>query len=326
MVSKISQHILQNAVICPQKTFSSVSELDAFFATIPSDAAKSWPFDFSKYGLETRYLSALVTPETWKNEASCVVSAEVYNNKNKAIIQQTFRIGMNDNLIINLDSVYADGSKTYPQGMHIARRISENNLNFMVRYDKKVKPSKPSFLRLRASSEMTAQNIKTCGGYVWANNGFDFSSKEELITARLAFKKFLFRYHINISDKKLKLFTKPCHFSAYSSGVFVSLNGKKYRMGKAFMLQHSWQGVMKSSSPGSVENNFATAYYSEPIPALRRRVALLELSRSYRSFLRDTKKKLLLSEISSRFKTLQRTLFLQNLQKRLLNFHSPIHL
>ena len=325
-MSIVSLHIFQNRVFGPENKFSTAKEVDAFFANVSADTLKSWPFDFSASGLKTTYLSAQITPETWRDDPTCIVTAEITGGKGKAIIKQIFRFGLEGNLIIDIDSVKTDKNGAYPQGMRIAHHLSENNLNFIAAYDKKRKSKKPSFLRVNASSGMTKQHVKTCGGYVWANNGFDFSNKNELSMARLAFKKFLYRYNIEISDKKLKLFTKPCHFAAYSSGIFVPVNGKKYRMGKAFLLQFSWQGVLKSSSQKSPEQRYADAYYSEPIPALRRQTALLELSRSYRSFLKDTKKKAILSHIANRFKVLKRAVMIQNAQKHFFSIRLPARL
>ena len=325
-MSIVSRHIFQNRVFGPENKFSTAREVDAFFVNVSDYALKSWPFDFSALGLKTTYLSAQITPETWRDDPTCIITAEISNNRDKAIIKQTFRFGLEGNLIIDIDSVNTDKNSAYPQGMRIARHLSKNNLDFIAAFDKKRKPNTPSFLRINASSEMTKQHIQTCGGYVWANNGFDFSNKNELLMARLAFKKFLYRYHIEISDKKLKLFTKPCHFAAYSSGIFVPVNGKRYRMGKAFLLQFSWRGILKSSSKKSPEQRYANAYYNEPIPALRRQKALLELSRNYRSFLKDTKKKTILSHIANRFRVLKRALMIQNVQKHLFNIHSPVRL
>lgn len=302
---KISEYIFEHPVIDLSSQFSSVSELDLFFHDLPVSVCRTWPFDFSSYGLRTKYLSAKVYPETWKNDAHCTVQAEVFDQRHSAIIEQDFSFGYDDNIIIEICSVRSTDSDSYPQKMRIARRLSENNFRFLLAYDQAKAPQKPSFMKIYASSEKTKQGVRTSGGYVWANNGFEFADKKELTRARLAFKRFLFRSGISLSDKKLNLFTKPCHFSAYSCGVLFSFNKHLYRAGKAFMLQHSWYGIQKTSSKNSRERRFANAYYSEPLLALRRMKAVQQLEKKYVSLLYQNTQKNRLSRLAHRYKLLR---------------------
>ncbi len=302
---KISEYIFEHPVVDLSSQFSSASELDSFFQNLSSSVRGVWPLDFSFHGLKTKYLSARVHPETWREEAHCTVQAEIFDQHHSAIIEQDFSFGYDGNMIIDIRSVHAANSDSYPQKMRIARRLSENNFRFLLAYDRAQKPQKPSFMKIYASSEKTKQGIQTSGGYVWANNGFDFADKQELTQTRLAFKHFLARNGITLTDKKLTLFTKPCHFSAYSCGVLFSFNKHLYRAGKAFMLQHSWHGVQKTSSKNSRERRFANVYYNEPLPALRRLKAIRQLEKKYVSFLRQNVQKNRLSRLAHRYKLLR---------------------
>ena len=306
MSQSISNFIFKHPIFTQSKSFSTASEIDDFFASVPEDVIQKWPFDLTKSGLETKYLSAKIYPETWKDDAFCLIQAEIFNGRHKAIVEQSFRFGWNNQLIIDIDSIRKEGSDAYPQNMKIAHRLSENNFRFIQAYDKSRKVSESSCIRIHASSEFTKQNIQTCGGYVWANNGFDFLNRKELEQTRSSFKSFAKKYNIPISDKNLRLFTKPCHFAAYSCGLMINYHGKLYHAGKAFLLQHSWFGIQKASSINSVERKYSHAYYTEPLPALRRKRALLQLSKNYRSFLRNTYKRTFLSRISHKFKTMRR--------------------
>lgn len=308
MIKKISisSYIFEHPILNSSYCFSSADEIDAFFSAVPQKAIDAWPFDFSRYNFNTRYLGVKVYPETWKEEAHCIIQAEVFDQKRSAVIEQDFHFGFDNNLIIDICSVRSSFSEAYPQKMKIARRLSENNFQFLLAYDKKKSPQKPSIMRVYASSGITKQNIQTCGGYVWANNGFDFADQDELKATRLSFKRFLFRRGIDISDKKLKLFTKPCHFSAYGCGILFSFNKHLYRAGKAFMLQHSWRGIQKTSSKNSRERRFANAYYKESIPALRRLKALRQLEKKYLSLLRSDQQKSRLLRIRNRYRLLRR--------------------
>ena len=303
---KISKYIFEHPIIDLSSQFSSAKEVDSFFGKLPSSVCRVWPFDFSSYGLQTKYLSVKIHPETWKENAHCTVQAEVFDQRRSAVIEQDFSYGYDDNMIIDICSVHSIDSASYPQRMKIARRLSENNFKFLLAYDKANAPRKPSFMKIYASSEKTKQNIQTCGGYVWANNGFEFADKKELIQTRLAFKRFLFRHGITLSDKKLNLFTKPCHFSAYGCGVLFSLNKHLYRAGKAFMLQHSWYGIQKTSSKNSRERRFANVYYNEPLPTLRRLKAVRQLEKKYISLLRHNLQKNRLSRLAHRYKLMHR--------------------
>ena len=316
MVQTISDLIFQDPVIDLQHNFSSREEIDTFFKNLPPQTVAKWPLNLKNIGFKTKYLSAIVIPETWKSEAYFLLQAEVYNHKQKAIIEQSFQFTDNGNLVIDICSVHKEQSEAYPQKMKIARYLSESNFQFLSAYDKKIKPNKPSYIQIHASSELTKQNIRTYGGYVWANNGFDFANPQELKMTREAFKGFLRRYKIQISDKNLQLFTKPCHFAAYSCGFLINVNGRLHHIGKAFLFQHSWRGIMKTSSANSTERKYAHAYYTEPLPALRRKSAFRTLSKKYRHFIRNNYKKALLSRISYRFKTIRRLLSFKFIQRR----------
>lgn len=306
MVKSVAGYIFEQPVFADKKSFSSAKEINAFFARLPEKVLRLWPLNMEDVGLRTKYLSAKVFPETWKEEAYFTVQAEISDGSHHALLEQKFQFGADNNLIIDICSLKSSDSEAYPQKMRLARRLSVRNFKFLAAYDKERHPAKPSFISIYASSGKIKQNVLTCGGYVWANNGFDFKNEKELTSARAAFKNYLKKYKLNISDNSLKLFKKPCHFAAYGCGVLVNVNGKLYHMGKAFLMQYSWYGIQKTSSKSSVERQYADAYYSESLPALRRQRAIGKLSKRYRSFLRNTYKKNLLNRVAHRFKLLKK--------------------
>lgn len=307
MVTKISDFIFQKPILGKENKFSSAEEINTFFAKLPKPAIKAWPLNLEEQGLKVNYLSAHLSNNNWKEDEFLIVQAELINQNNQhATIEQEFRFGANDQLIVNMVSLYNQDTGLYPRGMRIARIITEQNFKFISAYDKKIKPVSPSYLSVFASSERIKQKIRTCGGYVWANNGFDFQDKSELDGIRGLFKKFLAQYGVTISDKNLKLFTKPCHFAAYGCGIMADINGKKYYLGKAFLLNISWSGIQKTSARNSVERKYATAYYNENISALRRKTAIKTLGKNYRNFLKQTYKKELLQQIANKIKSYRR--------------------
>ena len=286
--------------------FSSKDDIDYFFSTLPDAAIENWPLNLEDKGFITEYISAKISNNSWKEDDFLVVQAKISNNKYSAILEQEFRYGAYDNLIIKVNSLHKPKKNNSPREMRIARIITQKNLNFLRHYDEKIKPLHPSKIVIFASSEMTKQKIHTCGGYVWANNGFEFEDKTELAGIRRAFRHFVSRYGIKISDSTLKLFTKPCHFAAYHNGKYVEVNGQQYHIGKAFLLQQSWNGVQKASSQHNVEQKYADAYHNEPLPALRHKKALQTLSKKYQSFIEQSHKKNVLQKIANKFKSIQR--------------------
>ena len=317
MPQTVSNIIFKSPIIDLSHNFSSADEIDSFFATLSPQTIKKWPLDFEQAGFKTKYLSVKVHPETWKDDAYCDVQAEVYDSKRSAVVEQQFKFGDNGNLVIQLESVHTLESDAYPQRMRIARLWSENNFKFLLAHDKANKPKESSYMTIHASSELTKQNIRTCGGYVWANNGFDFKNQQELNATRRAFRDYMKRFNVLLSDKNLQLFTKPCHFAAYGCGLLININGRFYHAGKAFLLQHSWFGIQKTTDKNSVERRYAHCYYNEPLPALRRKRAILVLGRKFRNFLTNTRKKTLLNRVSQRFKALRKAFSLRRFARLL---------
>lgn len=309
MVQKaISDYIFDTPIIPKARLFSSEAEIDTFFSVLPSKAINSWPLDLSDKKLHTKYLSARVVNSNWKIDPYFIVQAEISDDYNKAIVEEQISFGPDDNLIVKINSLYSPVSDNNHAKMTIAHTLSEKNFDFILNYDKAIKPAQPSYIKIHASSELTKQNIRTNGGYVWANNGFDFADKNDLKSMRKIFKSFLSKHGVSISDKQLQLFTKPCHFAAYGCGILAEVNNKKCYLGKAFLLQTSWMGILKSSAKNSIERKYSQAYYGEKIHALRRKKAIQKLSKKYREFLKHSYKKALLTKVSQRFKAYKRLL------------------
>lgn len=131
--------------------------------------------------------------------------------------------------------------------------------------------------------------IPVYGGYIWANQGFDFRDKSDLPRFRDRFKSFLSAHGVEITDKDLKRFTKPCHFAAFGCGIQVADdNGNGVHLGKAFMLEQTWFGRWSTENPRAEEKRYAEAYNREGIPhASRRRQAVAVLNENYKNILRQ---------------------------------------
>lgn len=307
-MSELVSHKIFNAPMLGIGTqFSSAAEIDNFFAPVPAKTRDAWPFDLQKDGYDVHYLGCMIDG-SWKEAPSCTLTVEVGKDKQKALIEQKFAFGLNDNLIINIESVNKPESGDYPQGLSIAQLLSRKNFEFIKQYDKAVKPTTPSCVEIYASSEMTKQDVQTCGGYVWANNGFEFKDKEWLKMTRAAFKAFAAQHGVNLSDKSLKLFSSPCHFAAYGCGIMTEVNGRRYRLGKAFLLQHSWQGILSTSGEHGIAQKFARAYNSERLPLLKRKKGIAVLGGKYQALVKQGYKKNLLTQIADKFKACRRLL------------------
>ena len=130
--------------------------------------------------------------------------------------------------------------------------------------------------------------IPVYGGYIWANQGFDFRDKSDLPRFRDRFRSFLSAHGVKITDKDLKRFTRPCHFAAFGCGIQVADdNGNGVHLGKAFMLEQTWFGRWSTENPRAEEKRYAEAYNREGIPhASRRRQAVAVLNENYKNILR----------------------------------------
>ena len=307
MSELISHKIFNAPMLGSGMQFSSAAEIDNFFAQVPAKARDAWPFDLQKDGYDVHYLGCMIDGG-WKEAPRCTLTVEVGKDQQKALIEQKFAFGLNDNLIINIESVNKPESGDYPQGLSITQLLSRKNFAFIKQYDKIVKPVKPSCVEIYASSEMTKQGVQTCGGYVWANNGFEFKDKEWLKMTRAAFKQFTAQYGVTLSDRDLKNFTSPCHFAAYGCGVMAEVDGRKYRLGKAFLLQHSWRGILSTAQEHGTAQKFANAYNSERLPLLKRKKGFAVLSLKYQALVKQGYKKNLLSQIADKFKAYRRLL------------------
>ena len=63
--------------------------------------------------------------------------------------------------------------------------------------------------------------------------------------------------------------------------------GHKQHLGKAFMLEQSWQAKWTTAQPQAEEKRYALAYNQKGIlPTSRRRKAIAKLSKSYHAILR----------------------------------------
>lgn len=271
-----------------KKAVSSPEFINEFFEDLLPSAKEAWPFDFSKEGYDVSYTSADFKFEQCGMLKCFETVVEVFNDKEKFIMQTVMSLDC-EVIQLTLDSIYR------------AKGIQNNNFgNVVLSKFKKVidaqdkargKNPEPSKILIHAASDKDKNGVDVYGGYIWANQGFNFANASELEYARTNFKSFAVANGVEISANDLKLFTKPCHFAAFNCGVRVKNKlGKDSSLGKAFLYLHSWHGHMVASprkSEKPEEQRYAEAYNNPnfSLPC-RKRMALLQLSGSYRKMLK----------------------------------------
>lgn len=283
---KISEHIYSHTLFGDNCRFSSFNALNEFFESVPEDVQNKWPYNFEENGYKSNYEVAEIVSEQLGFDSSLEIIANVADDSDGFILNSNLKFE-DDKLIVNLKSMYQNiGDK----GKNFSSLALGKHLEFVTAYDqsrKKLKPSEHSEIIIFADSSQSNKDIKTVGGYVWANRGFDFQSKSELAFARSSFLVFAKNQGVEIDENDLKLFTKPCHFAAFGCGVGVKAeNGQMLHLGKAFMLQHSWHGKWRTDKPQAEEKRYAEAYIHCPEPQKRRRQAVAQLNSRYQSMLK----------------------------------------
>lgn len=278
--------ISDNAV--DKKSISSPEFINEFFEDLLPPAKEAWAFDFSKEGYDVAYASADFKFEQCGMLKCFETVIDVCSDKEKFIMQTSMSLDC-EVIQLTLDSIYRVKGNN---GNNFGNTVLSKFKKFIAAQDKaRGKNSESSKILIHAASDKDKNGVDVYGGYIWANQGFDFRSKEELEYTRKHFKSFAAQNGVEISDKDLSLFTKPCHFAAFNCGVRVKNKlGKDSSLGKAFLYLHSWQGHMVASpykSEKPEEQRYAEAYNNPDFTLpCRKRMALLQLSAPYRKMLK----------------------------------------
>ena len=271
-----------------KEAISSPEFINEFFEDLLPPAKEAWPFDFSKEGYVVAYTSANFKFEQCGMLKCFETIVEISNEKEKFIMQSSISL---DCEVINLtlETVYRiKGNKSNNFGNIVLSKFKK----FIDLQDKaRGKNPEASKILIHAASDKDKNGVELYGGYIWANQGMDFLDNKELEYTRTHFKSFAAKQGVEISDKDLSLFTKPCHFAAFNCGVRVKNKfGKDNSLGKAFLYLHSWQGHMaatpqKSEKPE--EQRYSEAYNNPDFSlSSRKRMALSQLSIPYRKMLK----------------------------------------
>lgn len=271
-----------------KKAVSGPETINEFFEDLFPPAKDAWPFDFSKEGYITSYQSTDFDIKQAGLVKYLVLEMKAKKEQDEYFIKAKIMMDC-EKVAINLENLYrSQGSKANNFGNIYMGKLKA----FIDAQDKaRGKNFDASELLFEAASRNDKSGVAVCGGYVWANQGGDFLDKEELEDARVHFKSFAAQNGVEISDKDLSIFTKPCHFAAFNCGVRVKNKlGKDSSLGKAFLYLHSWQGHVVASpykSEKPEEQRYAEAYNNPnfTLPC-RKRMALLQLSASYRKMLK----------------------------------------
>lgn len=283
---KINEHIYNNTLFGNNCRFSSFIALDEFFETVPKNVQKMWPYNIEENGYKSNYEVAEIVSEQLGFDSSLEIIVNVANDSEGFIINDNLKFE-DDKLIVNLKSMYRHKGD---RGQNFSSLVLGKHQEFISAYDqnrKNLKPSERSEIIIYADSDRSNKDIKTVGGYVWANRGFDFQDKREQAFTRNSFQAFAKTHGVEIEKNDLKLFTKPCHFAAFGCGVGVKAeNGQMLHLGKAFMLQHSWRGKWRTDKPQAEEKRYAQAYACCLEPQKRRRQAVAQLSPRYQNLLK----------------------------------------
>ena len=284
--SKICEHIYNHTLFGDKCEFSGIRTLAEFFSSVPQDVQKLWPFDFSEEGYRTNYERAVVVPEQLGFVNKLHLKAQISNDKDSyAVCRQIY---FEDNKLVFVhDSLLREKGEG---GVNFANLLMSKTWRFLQAYDQTRQinyKNEYSEIFVQARSVPDGK-IPIYGGYIWANQGFDFRDKSNLPRFRDRFRDFLATYGVNIEQEDLRKFTKPCHFAAFGCGVQAEdKDGNGIHLGKAFMLEQTWFGHWSTAKPDAEEKLYAKAYNrTDILPSSRRRRAVAMLNEKYRNILR----------------------------------------
>ncbi len=256
---KISEYIYSHLHI--PRTECDISDraaLEDFFAALPPvcDDEDCWPLSQVRDKGMVSYHAATVHDDKFGMKCYLECSAEIKTPE--AVCQVGEMWEYDGDLRIEIGSVLKKSGKSCGKILYELIKSHRAFMKIFERETQKTDNPAKAALTLYAHSGQY-EDIVTSGGYVWALQGFDFSNEDELKNTRYFFKYYMANLGIDIKDKDLELFTKPCHFAVFQCGKKV--NG--HHLGKDFLLGRSWQGIMRVPERGRdpEEYRFAKAYY-----------------------------------------------------------------
>ncbi|MBO4285652.1 MAG: hypothetical protein J5895_05440 [Alphaproteobacteria bacterium] len=234
----ISEHIYTCAAF--KVNAEKLTELKAFFSDFPIKDAQDWPMCATKKNGEPRYARVQVQGDRFGFEKALYLAFECEAGNAKYMIAQ--KLKYDDALQIELDCIRRTNQKEKTTSRFIFH-LMEQYSRFLKQFAFKSGAKKEeTYLKLEAHSGV-ADGFRTNGGYVWATHRFDFENEDELVRTREAFKEYALKNGVEIEEKDLRLFQYPCHFAAFRTNK--KIDGQN--LGKAFLLQYSWQGKMTAA-------------------------------------------------------------------------------
>ena len=283
---KISEHIYSHTLFGDKCEFSGLGALTEFFSSVPQAVQERWPFDLSDKGYRTFYEQALIVSEQLGFVSRLHLRARITRGEETYAVSRKICFE-DDKMVFVHDSLRREKGAA---GANFAHLLMARTRDFLQAYDQTRKicyKNEHSEIFVQARSAPKGK-IPVYGGYIWANQGFDFRDKSDLPRFRDRFRSFLSAHGVKITDKDLKRFTRPCHFAAFGCGIQVADdNGHGVHLGKAFMLEQTWFGRWSTENPRAEEKRYAEAYNREGIPhASRRRQAVAVLNENYKNILR----------------------------------------
>lgn len=248
----IIDHILKHTTY---KSNISLKD-DSYNPLFSTVSLESWPIANVVPNMKIEYLQAYLHPDKF------CLSQEFNLDTKFSVADYSYTLSeqfhLDDILTVHISSLIRQGKSSETKDNFVYNLIKKH-LIFLKNFAKNAQiPESDVKMTIYAHSG-DVEGTETRGGYVWATQGFCFESEEELNCARKAFKKFAVKYGVNIADKDLKYFKYPCHFAAFE--IDDSNNLKE--LGKQFLLQYSWKGVLSGSLNEKSEPLLYQKYYHE---------------------------------------------------------------
>lgn len=252
----IAEHIWDCAFL--DSKISRFDDLEAFFDGIDNQDENIWPLDMSEIGYRPEYSRAEVVDDKFGFNQILVLDTVFKKAGKSYFVNEEISID-DDRVEINLSSVYRDSPQNSKKDDFV-RYLIEKHDRFL-RYFAAQKGISPENASIRVEAHSRGNHNSTArGGYVWATYGFDFLDVHELNGARLRFKMFAEQNGVSMDMKDLAYFKHPCHFAAFH----CIQKGKIRDLGKEFLLQDTWNGIISAAiSPKSEMYRYAKAYHKK---------------------------------------------------------------
>lgn len=240
-----------------------MKKIAEYFEELSPDVMDKWPLHMSFLGLKTEYLEI----KDFFQQAGTMRALDIKANiksPNETYVCNTSWMLDDGHISVSIDELYRSSNMVYTK--YFAAHLLTKMQSFLQAQDKtrdlsKNKYEEPSEIKINAHSKVSEHSR---GGLLWASQGFDFASQNELEMARKGFHIFAENKGVKLATKDMQLFTKPCHFAAFDCGIsFNDEAGRQLSLGKSFLLNHSWNGVWKNENPKAEEKRYAAAHLND---------------------------------------------------------------